>query len=110
MRDGVTYVDFKINQDYYITNYCINIDQPELLCSGKCYLGEQLKQGQDIEKNWPAGKIEIKSMVYILPTTPTLVLHKKKIHSEKKLIQYKPSFYHSNYLDKDLQPPQKYLS
>jgi len=32
------YLFFKLNQDYIAKNLCINQDQVELLCSGKCYL------------------------------------------------------------------------
>ncbi|NRD20475.1 hypothetical protein HNV08_10490 [Winogradskyella eckloniae] len=33
---------YQLNIDYIIETYCINKDQPELQCNGKCHLAKQL--------------------------------------------------------------------
>ncbi len=42
-------------RDYIIDNFCVNKEQPQLLCSGRCYisdvLGEELQNEQQSEKS-----------------------------------------------------------
>ncbi|MCB0628144.1 MAG: hypothetical protein R2824_31560 [Saprospiraceae bacterium] len=40
-------LDFKIHQDFIAEVLCINKDEPLLLCSGKCYLSDQLKKAEE---------------------------------------------------------------
>ncbi|MBP6826214.1 MAG: hypothetical protein KA165_06635 [Saprospiraceae bacterium] len=42
-------ISFKINQDYIAKVLCVNRDNPEVLCSGKCVLTKNLKadEGQN---------------------------------------------------------------
>lgn len=44
------YVDFKINQDFIAEVFCINKEEPILMCSGKCYLKGKLQAADDQEK------------------------------------------------------------
>lgn len=37
-------LDYAINYEYIVQNLCVNRDQPILMCSGKCYLNEELAQ------------------------------------------------------------------
>ncbi|MEO1031294.1 MAG: hypothetical protein AAFX55_07800 [Bacteroidota bacterium] len=38
---------YQLNIDYIIETYCINKDQPELQCNGKCHLVKQLSVTDD---------------------------------------------------------------
>ena len=40
-------VDFKIHQAFIAETYCVNKDDPILMCSGKCYLSQQLKEAEE---------------------------------------------------------------
>lgn len=40
--DAFIYITFKINQDYIAQELCINLDKPEVMCQGKCFLDDQL--------------------------------------------------------------------
>ena len=42
-------LDFKINQELITELFCINKEEPLVMCSGKCYLGKQLEASQDQE-------------------------------------------------------------
>ncbi len=45
-------LDFKINQAYYIENFCVNKSKPELHCDGQCHLKKTLSkvESQDVEE------------------------------------------------------------
>ncbi|OQD43062.1 hypothetical protein BUL40_08195 [Croceivirga radicis] len=45
---------FQFNIDYFIENYCINKERPELECNGKCYLMEQLAAADQSKKEQQA--------------------------------------------------------
>ena len=45
----ITYLNFKIHQDYYAAVLCENPDQPITVCGGVCYLKKQLPQTEDTE-------------------------------------------------------------
>lgn len=40
-------VDFKVHQEFIAEVLCINKDEPTVLCSGKCYLNEELKKAEE---------------------------------------------------------------
>ena len=40
--DAFIYITFKLNQDKIAEELCINLDEPELMCKGKCFLDDQL--------------------------------------------------------------------
>lgn len=36
-----------VQQDFIIEQYCVNVIKPQLDCSGRCYLSDQLQQEQE---------------------------------------------------------------
>lgn len=52
---------FKLNQEYIAETLCINLDKPETLCSGKCYLFSQLKQEEKKVKETPFASLREKA-------------------------------------------------
>ncbi len=52
---------FKLNQEHIAETLCINLDEPETLCSGKCYLFSQLKQEDKREKETPFASLRGKA-------------------------------------------------
>jgi len=66
-----TYLAFKVNQDYIAAELCENRFEPLTLCSGKCYLGDQLQQLDEREQDPVQGQT-IK--IYDLISPPTSVL------------------------------------
>lgn len=54
LRPSLPYLEYIINKDYIAKHLCIQKDNPENSCNGKCYLHEQLKKQSeppDAEKN-----------------------------------------------------------
>lgn len=43
-------IGFEMNRAYIATEFCINKDQPQLHCNGKCYLMKKLKQAEEKEQ------------------------------------------------------------
>jgi hypothetical protein len=41
---------FGMNESYIVKELCINRNQPQLHCNGKCYLTRKLKQAQEKEQ------------------------------------------------------------
>ncbi|MCC6723621.1 MAG: hypothetical protein IT258_03870 [Saprospiraceae bacterium] len=46
-KDVLMWASFKANQDYISKHLCINQDQPEKLCSGKCVLTKKIVETKD---------------------------------------------------------------
>lgn len=49
--DAFVYITFKLNQDKIAEELCINLDEPELMCKGKCFLDEQLIKVNPIQSS-----------------------------------------------------------
>ncbi|SEA39046.1 hypothetical protein [Pedobacter hartonius] len=45
------YAGFELNQNYIVSELCVNRDKPQLHCNGKCYLMRKLKQAEQKEKS-----------------------------------------------------------
>ncbi|MCB0521212.1 MAG: hypothetical protein H6577_10700 [Lewinellaceae bacterium] len=72
-RDVFTILYFYGNQSFIAENLCINKDQPEKNCHGKCYLSKQLEENDGKQSNDPPpnrlfGDFELKA----LPTEVTI--------------------------------------
>lgn len=66
-------IHYQMNKDYIIENFCVNIDEPELMCSGKCYLSFELAQQEQEQQN-PLLKVETKELTYVLQDLADLAL------------------------------------
>jgi hypothetical protein len=47
IRPSLPYIEYAINKDYIERNLCIEKDNPDNSCHGKCYLHEQLNKQQE---------------------------------------------------------------
>lgn len=84
-------VDFIVNQDYIEEFLCINKDNKELNCKGKCYLMQQLeKENESKRQNLPPIVMEEYPIGFI--TIPT-------ISFQSKLVDYAnhSNHYQNNY-------------
>jgi len=78
-------LSFKLNREYIASTFCVNRDKPELLCSGKCFLNQQLKADEEQDKKTVPQKaaknqetgyvLENTSACAFLLTTPAALLH-----------------------------------
>lgn len=61
------YINYQVNRDYIILNYCVNRDQPKKKCHGKCHLGKMLSAGE--KKEIPSNPKEIKETLLFFSLT-----------------------------------------
>ena len=47
MDKAYVFIDFKLNQDFIAEFLCINKEEPELKCHGKCHLKAQLDETEE---------------------------------------------------------------
>jgi hypothetical protein len=45
------YAGFELNENFIVSELCVNRDRPQLHCNGKCYLMRKLKQAEQKEKS-----------------------------------------------------------
>lgn len=102
------FIDFQVNKAFIAEVLCINKDEPEILCSGKCYLNNQLEKTEDQQKDFPQS-LKDKSEL-------TLYFYEKEVLSESESIfrYHKTDFCNeirvkSNYLNRLLRPPQVFI-
>jgi hypothetical protein len=65
----VIQADFHLNRKEITALFCINQDQPELECNGKCELGRRLDRAQDQEENQQDFAFEGLLLIYGMPVT-----------------------------------------
>lgn len=51
LRDVVSFLSFKVNQDYISKFLCINKDVPKSTCQGKCMLSKTIKEAHEQDGN-----------------------------------------------------------
>lgn len=99
IRDVIICTNFYLNQDYIADVLCVNRDKPELLCSGKCVLVDQLTDSHSDEPS-STSPIKVKRTVYIIPHTYSSVIPDEKVDEERSAHRYVVDFYrHSHHTD-----------
>jgi len=59
LRPLIPLVDYLINQDYISEFLCINKDETEMQCNGKCQLAKKIEeQNEEKQKNIPRIQLE----------------------------------------------------
>jgi len=51
VQPALPVLEYLINYDYIVNELCENKEKPILTCSGKCYLGDQVKKQLDRDPN-----------------------------------------------------------
>jgi len=46
-------IDFKINQDFITENFCVNKNEPVIMCHGKCYLSQKFEEAERQQNKAP---------------------------------------------------------
>lgn len=63
--DFLTVLAFEINRDQIAEKYCINLDAPEGLCNGQCFLNTVLEKQAEQEEKLPALKMHDQTLFVI---------------------------------------------
>lgn len=101
-------VDFKINQDFIAKVLCINKEEPELQCNGKCHLKKQLDKVEPPveDKNLPAQKTQRLELTFFITKEGYLLEKKVNIHNIKTVIGNKNPFFTDSYINEIFHPPR----
>lgn len=108
MSKANTFFTFFKNQKELTEKYCVNLDKPEKMCSGKCYLNEML--AKDHEEESKRSNFVFKFDVWISLELPVLDIFTYKEISEKALkkIIYVKGFY-LNPIQTHFGPPPEFV-
>ena len=104
IKDWVTVVQFKANRSFVARYMCVNRNNRDLKCNGKCFLMKKLKQSQEASK-YPPTKEELKQVYYTMVELAVLPLIDKKEFSKKE-IQYAVSKQPTTFLLLFSPPPE----
>lgn len=100
---------FQFNIDYIIEKYCVNKDEPELACNGKCHLMKTITQNET-----PAD--DFKGVLYISQAFfPVFYQHEnidisKKTFLELKLNNWKSNSLHPIEITHRLEQPPDFIA
>ena len=70
----LSYLNFKIHQDYYAKVLCENPEKPITVCGGICYLKKQLPQSTDATPASFTSKLDISVYFQLVDPWSSLVL------------------------------------
>lgn len=62
-------VYYQWNKKYISEVLCVNKNNPEKHCEGKCHLKKQLQKDEERQKNIPSGVKEVEEIVLFNPST-----------------------------------------
>ncbi|MEM1320085.1 MAG: hypothetical protein AAGG75_07485 [Bacteroidota bacterium] len=63
LKDLTTYAAFRVNQSYIAEYLCINFDDADLMCSGKCFLERSLEINKEKDQQYPQSNLEKKQQL-----------------------------------------------
>lgn len=98
-------IDFTINHDFITKVLCINKDEPELKCNGKCYLSKQLKKA-DSQKQEKVPILQEEKIETLYCERGILNLQMPDSYDNEGLQGFYANFYSSQILGKIFKPPQ----
>lgn len=105
MANPMTYLKFKLNQEYIAKVLCVNKANPQMKCNGHCYLMKQYKKAQQEEAATKkmledVSGFELFYAHTILQILPTLFVTFEVIHATKV------NFSLQEYFSEITQPPR----
>ena len=105
----LTYLDFRLRQDYYASVLCENQDQPIAVCGGRCFVDKQIAQmqpqNQSTTNSLPSAPVlKIDLEVYIVTT----LLDFHPVQYTLPALAYPKSTFSvfSDYIDTVFRPPR----
>jgi hypothetical protein len=106
-RDVLSILYFYSNQSYIANNLCINKDQPEKNCHGKCYLSQLLNENNDgKDESPPINRLFDRFELKVLPSEISdhgFLIERLK---GKANWAFRNLLYQSDYFHSLFQPPE----
>ncbi len=98
-------VEFVLKYDKIVTEYCVNVERPELLCNGVCYLQKQVAKTVDQDQDKTNGQPVLKSVDLFVMQTVFCAVDMPEVLSLKKdsFIYREPTS--ATYTSTRFQPP-----
>lgn len=106
-RVGVIYGYYFLNQAYITQEFCVNIAEPALMCSGKCYVNNWIEsQTTPTEAPIPAISTEdLRPVFQLIPEHPGLALGVVKEDQKKNILVFQDA-YRFLYVPSSFKPPR----
>lgn len=104
VHDSLVYFDYLWNQHEITALFCVNKDQPELQCNGKCHLKDMLTQGGSEEKQAPL-EFEFEQIVLAQAQRYEQVIAVCSARSELTITPYRRNLT-EGFLDCEIPPPR----
>ncbi|MGV0752369.1 hypothetical protein [Empedobacter brevis] len=97
-------VDYLVNYDRISNEYCINLERPELMCNGFCYLTEQVSKTVDDNRNDQI-PITLRSIDYFIYQSSLEINEPVFLSFIKKVSTFQLNLNPQYQLKQQLQPP-----
>jgi hypothetical protein len=98
-------LNYRVNMNFIIENFCENTDKPEIHCDGKCHLNKQIQQEENQKSENPISVNEGISFVFTIEELPTLCLDQMEQSDSRTSSPYLVKSYGSHQLGV-FHPPQ----
>lgn len=99
-------IDYLVNYETISNEYCVNIERPELMCNGVCYLKEQISKTIDDEQNdTNKTQISLRTIDYFVYQPIVLIPILHIIKPTERVSTFQLAFETQYQLDQQLQPP-----
>ncbi|WP_179336244.1 hypothetical protein [Winogradskyella costae] len=95
-------MNFKLNQQAIIAQFCINKSKPKLQCNGKCHLTKEL---QETEDNHSEKIINTRNFDLAFSSHFIFELKIPKVKKKRELVTYKEFQHTEPYLEILVPPP-----
>lgn len=105
---SIIYIDFKVNQDFITSVFCINKEQPQKGCNGQCHLKNTLEQNVPSEKPEKENRTVYRKLLQLKPSEFSLLICEKN-GADIALTVHKDSIPPIIYLDGIFHPPQIFV-
>ncbi len=105
-KDVAIYAAFKFNQSYIAEFLCINKEQPQLKCNGKCQLKDQLEESKEKESETPIPFSESKQFPVYLVSLEKPNSDLVPVHDQGIAVSLKTNVLRDGFLDAIFHPPK----
>lgn len=104
-KDLITYAHFFLNRTFITENFCQNIDQPQLMCYGQCYLEESIQKNQEQQQDIPNPIMEKNTNIVFLPFDNQFAISDNKEEGNQPIFLFN-DFYSFTHLYQVFHPPK----
>lgn len=102
----MVFIDYELNKDYIIQNFCVNKNKPELECDGKCYLAQKINEAREKEAESTFSSYLFTMECHFVSQTIKLTYVPIVFFLESKPIDFKASIYDSKSIFAFFHPPR----